>query len=132
MTTEMRSSGHEMNVAGDLALGACVGMAAAAWPAPVAEMGRFQPDGEQSPAFSGWIKSVVTPESQFMLHQRLPPVLFDLRTDTPQLRNLADRPDRAKIVARFDAYLRGIGANEIDPYALEPDRVLECAPEDGW
>jgi len=77
---------------------------APSWPAPLAELAQDPyPDPENWPAVSvvptnvtGWMKSLVTPQRQLIVHQKAGNQLYDWRRDPAETNDLAKTPDGAQ------------------------------------
>jgi arylsulfatase A-like enzyme len=73
------------------------------WPDPLLELAMQDWKPAHAPVTKGWIKSVVSPEWQFIAHEVLDPELYDLSKDLLQAKNLAEQPGMAGIVETFQA-----------------------------
>ncbi len=71
------------------------------WPDPLLEIAKQDWKPARAPVTKGWIKSVVSPEWQFIAHEVLDPEIYDLSKDLLQANNLAGQPGMAGIVKAF-------------------------------
>lgn len=75
------------------------------WPDPLIELAMQDWKPARAPVTKGWIKSIVSPEWQFIAHEVLDPEIFDLSKDLFQANNLAEQPGMAQIVETFQAQI---------------------------
>jgi arylsulfatase A-like enzyme len=79
--------------------------AAANWPYPLSEIaGRpWMPDNY--PVHNGWVKSLVSPQWQFVKNENLPDELYNWQADVLEKNNLAQQPDMQSEILAFTAKL---------------------------
>jgi arylsulfatase A-like enzyme len=63
------------------------------WPDPLAEVGRNADLPEGYPAYHGWLKAIVGPQWHLIVSEKLPPELYDWKTDPKELNNRASNGD---------------------------------------
>jgi arylsulfatase A-like enzyme len=69
------------------------------WPAPIAELSKSPTDpDERSPRRLGWLKTLITPEWQYISHETLPAELYAWKADSAEARNLAATSSGSAIV----------------------------------
>lgn len=78
------------------------------WPDPLLELAMQDWKPARAPVTKGWIKSVVSPEWQFIAHEVLDPEIYDISKDLLQANNLAEQPGMAQIVETFRAQITQI------------------------
>lgn len=79
-----------------------------AWPHPIAEVAQFAGAAEQNPTTHGEMKSVVSAEWQYILHEYFGEELYDLRADPTETNNLAVDDSAQAILETFRNYLENL------------------------
>jgi arylsulfatase A-like enzyme len=82
--------------------------AAANWPEPLSEMGEFPFDSKRSPAYHGWLKSLVTPEWHYILQQRGVVSLFNWPNDPGELNDLSPNPEFTDVLKHLDSRMQSV------------------------
>jgi arylsulfatase A-like enzyme len=83
--------------------------AVTSWEYPLSELeqAQFEPL-KRLPLYHGAIKSLVTPEWHYIVHQTLGEELYDWANDPQERTNLADTPQGRKVRKELAAYLTGL------------------------
>jgi len=71
------------------------------WPNPLAEMEKHIYSPDTHPAHSGWLKSIVNPQWQLIISEKLQPELYDWRGDPNETLNIASSPTGQEIVGNL-------------------------------
>lgn len=74
---------------------------ASSWPNPLAEIARQDSKPELAPVTHGWLKSLISPEWQYIEHETLAPEIYHRSDDPDQQTNLADQPKMQAILRSF-------------------------------
>jgi arylsulfatase A-like enzyme len=81
--------------------------AGAEWPVALAELAKMPYEHvNHNPAFSGWLKCLVTPQWHFIVHEKLGAELYDWRRDREELNNAANTPSGAAVTKEFGTRLQ--------------------------
>jgi arylsulfatase A-like enzyme len=106
--------------------------AASGWPFPLSEIARNPyPEAAEKPAdqmaptsTTGWIKSLVTPQWQLIVHQNLGNQLYDWVHDPEEKNNLAETPEGGAVAADLAATMRAMlgkaAPPEVSPAGASP------------
>jgi arylsulfatase A-like enzyme len=75
------------------------------WAQPISEVAQFDGAAEQNPTTHGEMKSVVSEELQYIIHENFGDELYNWRTDPGELSNLINDPTTKTVVDAFRSYL---------------------------
>jgi arylsulfatase A-like enzyme len=79
------------------------------WPYPLSEIEQLPfPELERLPVYSGWIKSLVSPQSHYILHQKTGEELYDWANDPKEVNNLALTPEGQQATRVFSSRLKSL------------------------
>jgi arylsulfatase A-like enzyme len=77
------------------------------WPYPLAELAQWPFElAKQNPSYYGWMKSLVSSQWQYVVHEKFGEELYDLAKDPGELNNLARTPEGHAINQDFAIRLR--------------------------
>jgi arylsulfatase A-like enzyme len=79
--------------------------AASNWPYPLAEIAERPWTPENYPVHSGWVKTLVAPQWQFIKNEILPDELYNWNADVLEKKDLAQNPDMQSLIRDFNANL---------------------------
>ena len=82
------------------------------WPDPVAELAQIPWSPTQNPSAHGAMKSVITPQSHYIVHERFGAEIYDWNKDSQELNNLINQPDMQDTITHIRDYLNGLLANQ--------------------
>ena len=74
-------------------------------PDPISELEQFTGADEQNPSTHGELKSVVSSDMQYIIHEKFGEELYDRTNDPQEMANLADNPDQQSTIDTFRQYL---------------------------
>lgn len=75
------------------------------WPSPIAELAQAPWGPKRRPVYHGAMKSVVSPDWQYITHEKFGVELYDWHRDPAELNNLAQQPDLQDAVRQFGSEL---------------------------
>jgi arylsulfatase A-like enzyme len=80
-------------------------------PFPLAELAHIPWAPKKAPASRGSMKSLVSPEWHYIVHEKLGTELYDWKNDPRELHNLAKRSEMQSVVALFESQLFKAASN---------------------
>ncbi len=87
-------------------------------PYPLAELAQMPFAAvKETPAYSGWLKSLVSPDWHFIVHQKHGAELYDFRNDATEQNNLAATPQGRVTVSDFAEHLRSLMGHQLSETA---------------
>lgn len=81
------------------------------WPDPVAELAQIPWSPPQNPSAHGAMKSVITPQWHYIVHEKFGAEIYDWNKDPRELNNLINQPDMQDTITQIRGYLDGLLAN---------------------
>jgi arylsulfatase A-like enzyme len=82
------------------------------WADPVSEMERYLYAPKNYPVYSGWLKTVVNGKWQLIVSEKLPPELYNWRSDPHETIDLAGTKEGQDVISTLRSELLGGGRNE--------------------
>ncbi len=77
---------------------------ASPWPAPLSELSRLPSGSKEKLTYHGWMKSLVTADWHYILHEKFGPQLYKWSADPDETKDLA--PGQREVVDGLDSQLR--------------------------
>jgi arylsulfatase A-like enzyme len=81
------------------------GEAAFNWPYPLSEIAGRPWMPKNYPVHNGWVKSLVSPQLQFIKNEKLPDELYNWNADILEKKNLAQQPEMQGVIRDFHSKL---------------------------
>jgi len=75
------------------------------WPYPISELAQDVYIPKESPAYRGWLKSILDPRWHLIVSQSDPAELYDWRQDSPEGQNLAESNQGKEVVSNINIQL---------------------------
>jgi arylsulfatase A-like enzyme len=83
------------------------------FPDPISELEQFTGASDRNPSTHGELKSVVSPDLQYIIHETFGEELYDWKSDPQEMVNLADKSDQQSTMDVFRQYLENlVGADD--------------------
>jgi arylsulfatase A-like enzyme len=81
------------------------------WPDPVAELAQIPWSPTQNPSAHGAMKSVITKQWHYIVHEKFGAEIYDWNKDPQELNNLINQPDMQESISQIRDYLNDLLTN---------------------